>query len=491
MRKRVAFKGEPTFYDDADAFDEVANGIQMVKHIKVSSSPAAALKNGHDDPGFGPHIIKMGQYDEEMLNRVATKYRQMGHSVQMKDTLIKLNVIKASSCLQEEVMEAFEGKMLEHTDMTLVASNEAGQAEIPCHKFVLAVRSPVFKRLLSGSSAEPGPLKEVIDASHDSLKAMVKYLYTDTLENQDINEEIMNLAEKYGLKQLKELCLPHFVRKISADNCLKAYIYGHLHNYEPLKFAAFETLDQHWERYETDKRSDMTELMKTHPNAVLEILNRLHKRKSGFLVRSPQINLKMVKAFECLQEEMIKSFPRLEHTDMTLVSSTGQEIPCHRFVLGVRSRNFQAMFAGQEKPVGEALKIHVDASTKSVEALIKYLYTDALENNDITEDLIALSEKYNLDQLKTYCMPTFIENVNAKNCLQMYVYGYRHNFDQLKTTAFKTLDDNWKQYASSNEFPEMMKNYPNAVLEIMSRLHKANDCQPIVLENVKPRLVDF
>ena len=38
---------------------------------------------------------------------------------------------------------------------------------------------------------------------------------------------------------------------------------------------------------------------------------------------------------------------------------------------------------------------------------------------------------------------------------------------------------------------DMMKTYPNAVLEIMSRLHKVNDCQPIVLDNVKPKLVDF
>ena len=77
----------------------------------------------------------------------------------------------------------------------------------------------------------------MIDASTDSLKAMVKYLYTDSLEQQDINEDLMTLADKYQLTQMKELCLPYFVKKIKADNCLKAYIYGHLHNYEPLKFA--------------------------------------------------------------------------------------------------------------------------------------------------------------------------------------------------------------------------------------------------------------
>jgi len=35
-----------------------------------------------------------------------------------------------------------------------------------------------------------------------------------------------------------------------------------------------------------------------------------------------------------------------------------------------------------------------------------------------------------------------------------------------------------------------MKSAPNAVLEIMNRFQKITDCQPIVLENVKPRQED-
>ena len=103
------------------------------------------------DRGFGPHIIKMGQYDEEMLNRVCQKYQKMGknvsclftfskatvclhffagHSVQLKGNIIKLNVIKAKQCLQEEINDGFK-ENLEYTDMTLVSST--GQ-EIQCHR---------------------------------------------------------------------------------------------------------------------------------------------------------------------------------------------------------------------------------------------------------------------------------------------------------------------------------------------------------------------
>jgi len=96
---------------------------------------------------------------------------------------------------------------------------------------------------MSGSEGTKGePCRESIDSSTEALKAMVKYLYTYTLENTDINEDLMNLADKYELTQMKELCLPFFVKKVRGDNCLKAYIYGHLHNYEPLKAAAFQAM---------------------------------------------------------------------------------------------------------------------------------------------------------------------------------------------------------------------------------------------------------
>ena len=163
----------------------------------------------------------------------------------------------------------------------------------------------------------------------------------------------------------------------------------------------------------------------------------------------------------------------------------------------MRSPDFKSMFAMQAPPAGESLKIHLDANTGAVGALVKYLYTDAVNDGDITEDLIALASKYNLTQLKDHCLPTFISKLNASNCLTRYAYGYKHNLDDLKTAAYKLLDENWQRHKNSAEFLEMMKTCPNGVFEIMNRFQKATDSQPIVLENVKlendsfPKMMDF
>ena len=292
------------------------------------------VKNGHkngfgESRGFdvGPHVYKV--MDDNMLAAVCQKFKKIGHSVQMKNNIIKLNQMESDTSLQHEVMTNFDASLLEHTDVTLVSSNNQ---EVSAHRFILSARSSVFKKLFETQSVGIGePIKESIDASTEALQAMIKYLYTDNLDGNAINEDLMNLADKYGLSQMKQLCLPFFVKKVRGDNCLKAYIYGHLHDYEPLKAKAFAAIDENWSRYESS--TEITEMMKTHPNAVLEILNGLYKKKSGIPFSKPGAN-NTVKPFRCLQEEIINSYDKkLEFTDLMLVSSSGQEVPCHRYVI--------------------------------------------------------------------------------------------------------------------------------------------------------------
>ena len=71
-----------------------------------------------EQTSFGPHVIKV--MDEDMLTRVCQKYEKMGHSVQLKTNIIKLNQIKSDTCLQEEVI--FD-KMIHTIFKDLIAKN--------------------------------------------------------------------------------------------------------------------------------------------------------------------------------------------------------------------------------------------------------------------------------------------------------------------------------------------------------------------------------
>ena len=151
--------------------------------------------------------------------------------------------------------------------------------------------------------------------------------------------------------------------------------------------------------------------------------------------------------------------------------------------MAVRSPDFKSMFAMQAPPAGEPLKIHLEATTGVIGALVKYLYKDVVDKDDITEDLIALAVKYNLVQLKEHCLPIFSKTLKASNCMRMYIYAYKLKFDDLRKDAFKILDENWKIYQNSPEFLETMKTCPNGILEIMNEFYKNTDDQPILLES--------
>ena len=81
---------------DGESDDEGMNGVNPMKKVKISK------QNGFEEStSFGPHVIKV--MDEDMLDRVCQKYKKMGHSVQLRNNIIKLNQIKSDTCLQEEV----------------------------------------------------------------------------------------------------------------------------------------------------------------------------------------------------------------------------------------------------------------------------------------------------------------------------------------------------------------------------------------------------
>ena len=91
------------------------------------------MKQGvKEEPKCSPHVINMGQSDDDQVDRIVQKYKKLGHTIQRKKQIIKLNLITATTCLQEEMMANYTDNM-DHSDITLVSS--AGQA-IPCHRYV-------------------------------------------------------------------------------------------------------------------------------------------------------------------------------------------------------------------------------------------------------------------------------------------------------------------------------------------------------------------
>ena len=179
---------------------------------------------------------------------------------------------------------------------------------------------------------------------------------------------------------------------------------------------------------------------------------------------------------ECLEKDVKKAFDQgLEDTDMVLVSDSGHEIPCHKFILCSRSSVFKAMFGMKDSLEATTGRIDIPESTKSLLALVKYFYTDCIpkftDDGSIFEDLLDLAEKYDLGKLKQMCSELLVRIVDESNCIQLYILGYLHNRDDIKMAALPILKKclQSKTFKESKEMTEFMQKHPKIAVEIMSK----------------------
>ena len=83
-------------------------------------------------------------------------------------------------------------------------------ATFRAHKLILSLRSPVFRAMFTGAGAsmrEGGGEVQVQDVSAEAVKALLEYIYSDSIPSDitlDRAIELLGLAEQYALKLLKQ-----------------------------------------------------------------------------------------------------------------------------------------------------------------------------------------------------------------------------------------------------------------------------------------------
>ena len=82
------------------------------------------------------------------------------------------------------------------------------------------------------------------------------------------------------------------------------------------------------------------------------------------------------------------------------------EIGCHKFMLAARSKVFSAMFSHQMKENLTNIIELPEMELSTVSTLVKFIYTDKVEEGEITLELLALSDQYDIEELKQQCSTT-------------------------------------------------------------------------------------
>jgi len=116
-----------------------------------------------------------------------------------------------------------EGKM---SDIKIKCQDQ----EFSCHKIILCTRSDVFETMFNGEAygeATNGIL-EIKDMDAETMRKFLTYIYTDKIEDKDVDLNLIYVADKYNVLRLVSECAVVLSKKITNDNVIEVLKAGYL-----------------------------------------------------------------------------------------------------------------------------------------------------------------------------------------------------------------------------------------------------------------------
>lgn len=150
----------------------------------------------------------------------------------------------------------------------------------------------------------------------------------------------------------------------------------------------------------------------------------------------------------CLLRAVANLLNDKKYSDIT-IRFENHEIKAHKFVLAARNSNW-----GDIDVLNTDILDLTDISKDAGEALIKWVYTDKLDN-DITNlelvlEILKISKKFSLSHLSNRCEESLIAAITVKNCIQFYKSSSEIGADKVQSHCSKLISHYWNDFSPSD-----------------------------------------
>ncbi|KAM0831141.1 hypothetical protein ACQ4PT_065748 [Festuca glaucescens] len=184
-----------------------------------------------------------------------------------------------------------------------------------------------------------------------------------------------------------------------------------------------------------------------------------------------------------------------EHTDVSF-DVAGETFSAHRLVLAARSPVFKAELYG---PMAESKMTSItiqDMGASTFRSMLHYVYHGSLPNAGNTEEgssavvateyqhLLIAADMYGMERLKKICEKKLCaEGITIDSVVSMLELAEDHVCPKLKATCFDFLadGDNFKVVATSDEYLQLMLNFPSLFVEARNRFKTPHE-KPTITE---------
>ena len=100
-----------------------------------------------------------------------------------------------------------------------------------------------------------------------------------------------------------------------------------------------------------------------------------------------------------------------------------------------------------------------DFSEKTVEDFLRFVYSENLEKDDFTPELLLIAEKYDFKKLFQTCQDYLSKALDSENAFEILKVAYMTNQDCLMKKTYNFLLENPSNFIS-NEWSQIVKAYP-------------------------------
>ncbi|XP_065209119.1 speckle-type POZ protein-like [Planococcus citri] len=175
----------------------------------------------------------------------------------------------AASSLESSISRDLENIRINAnlSDVTLSVNGK----DYPSHRIILAARSSVFSALFASDLPENEKNHVVIaDVEQEPFEEMLRYIYTGEMAN--LNEwapELLPLADKYDLGELKKACEEILLDKLSIKSAAKLLKLADMHNAEKLKKHALQFIKDQADVYEDSQVEELRNTLATSRTEVI------------------------------------------------------------------------------------------------------------------------------------------------------------------------------------------------------------------------------
>eukprot|EP01116_Phalansterium_solitarium_P013524 TRINITY_DN30908_c0_g1_i1.p1 TRINITY_DN30908_c0_g1~~TRINITY_DN30908_c0_g1_i1.p1 ORF type:complete len:339 (-),score=76.49 TRINITY_DN30908_c0_g1_i1:46-1062(-) len=173
-----------------------------------------------------------------------------------------------------------------------------------------------------------------------------------------------------------------------------------------------------------------------------------------------------------LAAELAQAVGSAECSDVALVCDDGRSLPCHRVVLASRNAYFSSMFEGGMRESRQHQITLPDLDWEIAWAILEHLYGEITTiTPDNALDLLAATNLYRLEQMKSLCEMALMQWVDVDNAVSLLQAAEMHSASMLKAFCKNFISMNFDSIANTDAIPEILLNLDD--LGIRKRLRKA------------------